>query len=671
MPASTSPLPEEYLPEVSLLFNPDELTQAELSSILMSREAHDDPRHSLHHALVAWELYARRNMLEQIARGAIKYDNSSLAQGLDTLWQLYLPIFQRTTVPSLAAVYVRELANVKAGNVDEAWLYGLANEHAKRMGDYFHESSKQAVLEGFNAHLNRRLPRRAAAERVMHAYGLTPRQMRGAVALNPDGPVLTSVFRDVEAKLKSYIGTSLRQRLKIFTAQEEHNLQQEAQQIAWLYMVEHGRMSDQTEKVWFTQRDERVCGTCGPLHGVAIPIVEKFETSQGPLWVPGAHVNCRCEIKLRTPRRALEPVRKDLHGRDLFEFNQEHPRRRDGRFAVKVSDRRVDPVVERLLADVQRQLDRPDPEPLKVPTVHRFDGPLQIGGRFKPLDLTPPAPLDLSTATPTSQPLEIKVEAPPALDLRTDIAPVQAPDAGGPALDLTGLTVPTPAGPLVPKKTKIVHERETEELPEPVFAVISPTDSYGGLSYFFDHNTKWSPSEIGAIGDAAQLRRNLEDEAFDRITDNGEVPATIQLADPVMGVVRVKLEPHQVKDIISLTAALGNDEEGVVDQMIDVDEFGGDDEWLATRKYSMVQLAQEMGWEPDDFRVVVAQINVAHQGERGEWFRENNGNRVSLSGQYQAVGESEHYNEMDHMRVVMYTLEPEDPKIRIVETEDD
>jgi hypothetical protein len=39
-------------------------------------------------------------------------------------------------------------------------------------------------------------------------------------------------------------------------------------------------------EAWFTQRDERVCPECGPLHG------QRFRQGEGP-WPP-LHTSCRC-----------------------------------------------------------------------------------------------------------------------------------------------------------------------------------------------------------------------------------------------------------------------------------------------------------------------------------------------------------------------------------------
>lgn len=50
-------------------------------------------------------------------------------------------------------------------------------------------------------------------------------------------------------------------------------------------------------KTWRTQEDEKVCQTCGPLHGVSAGINEQFP---GGFNAPPAHSNCRCYSRVTT-----------------------------------------------------------------------------------------------------------------------------------------------------------------------------------------------------------------------------------------------------------------------------------------------------------------------------------------------------------------------------------
>ena len=140
----------------------------------------------------------------------------------------------------------------------------------------------------------------------------------------------------LELQVKAYIAKSFKQRLKIFATQEAHNLSEQASQVAWMYMVENGQMEPTVEKIWITAKDEKVCKTCGPLHGKVMPVTEQFHTSDGQnFWVPGVHVNCRCKVPDPAPtQNQVQPISKA--GISYIDWQpDEHPRLGDGRFRTK------------------------------------------------------------------------------------------------------------------------------------------------------------------------------------------------------------------------------------------------------------------------------------------------------------------------------------------------
>lgn len=58
------------------------------------------------------------------------------------------------------------------------------------------------------------------------------------------------------------------------------------------------------EKVWVTQKDEKVCVYCGPLDGKVVAIESEFLVPDGlkvyqNLAGPPAHINCRCRLQSR------------------------------------------------------------------------------------------------------------------------------------------------------------------------------------------------------------------------------------------------------------------------------------------------------------------------------------------------------------------------------------
>jgi hypothetical protein len=251
---------------------------------------------------------------------------------LDYAWQAFMPRYIKISGPQIARVYAQALKEAKAGRVDDKYVAALAEQHARRLSQYFHETSRDAMVAGFNTYVNRRVPARAALEKALEGYGLTMRQMSGYTANNAlETKVSSSVATQVKAKLKNYLNKSLRTRLRIFVDQESHNLSMQAEQIAWMWKIEHGE-ARAVEKVWRTAKDEKVCEICGPMHGKVVAAQEQFVLPNGfKVWVPGPHPNCRCRVRFRVPRH-LEAVGKAWDPRD-------HPRGGDpenrGRFSAK------------------------------------------------------------------------------------------------------------------------------------------------------------------------------------------------------------------------------------------------------------------------------------------------------------------------------------------------
>lgn len=317
-------------PRVELLFHPTDLNPLDLAR---SGQFLGSPAQSLEAALASARLMMIDRMkVELAATTGVQFETETLVRIADLAWQFVFPKFRKISAPSITDAYVRAYARANAGDVPIQLVYDLADRHADKIGEYFHDSSKGAMVEGFNSYVNRRMAGKAAADRVIDAFGLTPRQMRGytAATASMEGKVNSTQKRSLKGKVRDYIFRSFRNRIRKFSEQEEHNIDQQAQQFAWMWLVEKGRLSPLSEKVWITAKDEKVCKICGPLHGQRVGVSEQFETSKGNLWTPGVHPNCRCFVRLIentfTVQKAYE------HGQWV---SREHPRGQGGRFTDK------------------------------------------------------------------------------------------------------------------------------------------------------------------------------------------------------------------------------------------------------------------------------------------------------------------------------------------------
>jgi hypothetical protein len=333
---STQPLE----PYAELKFDPHELLSGMAAADAAVGYLPQDPERTITNAAMAY----RMHVISQVRRKMITdpmllNDGTAIRQFLDLVWRRYVPVFRRVTGPMLFSAYFNAFRQVKSREIDRQVINALAEQHAERLGNYFNKTSNEALLQGFNTLVNRKVPVRMALERALDAYGLTPRQMNGYTSLKAAVPVNSAAALDPKASIKAYITRSLRQRLDIFSTQETHNLHSQAQQIVWMYMVESGEISDTAEKMWITMKDELVCPVCGPLHRRKVQVDEPFITEDGmQFWVPGAHVNCRCIVRLMEP--TLHLVGKAMYGISYFD-ESEHPRANDGTFTDKPKPKKL------------------------------------------------------------------------------------------------------------------------------------------------------------------------------------------------------------------------------------------------------------------------------------------------------------------------------------------
>ncbi len=315
-------------PFVELSFNPTDLRPRDLpkaGSYLGS------PADAIEAALAVARAAMVKQMKDEV-RGLANPTHSQLLRLADIAWQAVFWKYRKISAPVMADAYIQAYRAANAGDVPMSVIYDLADKHAEKIGDYFHQSSSDALADGFNTLVNRRLPARAAADRVLDAYGLTPRQMRTYTAANKfDTPVSDVMPRSVKAKARAYVDKAFTTRTRKLARQEEHNIDEQAKQFAWMWLQSKGKLNDKAQKMWITAKDERVCPVCGPLHGKKVGLHDQFVTKEGKFWTPGLHPNCRCVVRLIENVFAKNDWDPKLH-----------PRAADGRFGVKTRTRTID-----------------------------------------------------------------------------------------------------------------------------------------------------------------------------------------------------------------------------------------------------------------------------------------------------------------------------------------
>jgi hypothetical protein len=635
-------------PYVELSFNPTDLRPGDLrhaGAMLGS------PAEALEAALAV----ARARMITQMKteiRGIAEPTYTQLLAVADLAWRIAGGSLRRVSAPVLADAYIRAYRAADAGDVPMSVIYSLADKHAEKVGDYFHGSSRQALAEGFNSLVNRQVPAKAAADRVLDAYGLTPRQMRGYVGAKQfQVPVADTLPRALKAKARAYIDRAFTTRTRKLARQEEHNIEQQAQQYAWMWLQDKGRLSQKAQKIWITARDERVCPVCGPLHGKKVPVSEQFVTKDGSFWTPGLHPNCRCKVRLlehRFTKNAFGVVEK-ARGSSIDWDPKEHPRGGDpanrGRFsrvAYKEPSKPViatGPVIETAppVADISPVADI-------APGMLRRVGVADIS-----------APVDITT---------------PLIDIAAPVA-----DIGISSADiLTGL--PTPVMPPVVSDVEVIPNKPKKLVP---YEQIRPLDEYyykvvSGHPGFnqFDKEI-FSADRDQVIRDAADMREAAIEEVMQQHVADGMV--TYKEPMHSYGVpLEARIPAEEFRNILEVVAQHGTSEPPN-DALIEVDYFDPDgmyvDAPIESTGRTVLDIAHSVGVDPDHLAVYVAKIDAVHaeEGGRGHAYRQQIVGHVydeqEVTGEYAVNDYSPEYEDGTGTPngVDIYYVEPHDPAI--------
>jgi Phage Mu protein F like protein len=393
-------------PYVELRVNPTDLRPGDLPS---AGAYLGTPADAIEAALAV----TRAAMVDQMkaeVRGLGAPTHYQLMRIADLAWQAAFWRYRKISAPIIADAYLHAYRAADAGDVPMAVIYDLADKHAEKVGMYFHETSREALAEGFNSMVNRQIPARVAADRVLDAYGLTPRQMRGYASAKQFGTPVSDVLpRSLKARAREYIDRSFTQRTRKLSRQEEHNIEEQAKQFAWMWLQDKGRLNEKAQKLWITAKDEKVCPVCGPLHGMKVGINEQFKTKEGSFWSPGLHPNCRCVVRLLENRFSKADWDPKLH-----------PRADDGRFGTKTRTRvatlDVDEEFARITALDRTGTQIKDPQQdLKFAEITQY-GILPQAATF--VSGQPKASTYVSAPAPVVTPVTTQVQAPARAKLK-------------------------------------------------------------------------------------------------------------------------------------------------------------------------------------------------------------------------------------------------------------
>jgi hypothetical protein len=582
------------------------------------------------------------NYAKQELRSIAEPRAGDLLRIMDLASQLYLKNFTKLVGPVAMAQYTKAFADARADEVPRETLFALAEEHADRMGRYFHDTSRDALAQGFNTYVNRRLPARAAADRVLDAFGLTPRQMSGYTSLDDPLKVKSANQISLKTRILDYIGRSFRSRVKIFSTQEMHNLNYQAKQTAWLWMQDKGQLSPYATKTWLTAKDERTCPVCAPMHGKSVKVADQFELPNGiKLWVPGVHPNCRCEIRINDLPSLM--IQKDLEGGELKDFNQDHPRDEHGRFSAK-SRARIDlerkarqapqrfreipvagtelredhgsPVIEEMLREVERlrkeplQLEREEDTQLKPVS--------QLGsGRLKPLQqLRPMTPIKPPQTQLQTEHPQLNVTRKPLTAERRQLIAQQKQQLAR-KLQTVMAGVATPRRRIFIRPTTKVQDENGKTYPVWTVLESHEMDTHNER---FEANTemKWKPDYVKVSTEAAEkFMQNVHDQ-FNAITldEGGRIT---KVAPDGNGHWHAFVDDDDIRDIIDSVAYDNGSDPDWHGENIPLFVSWYDDQGAHVKddQVRYGEVANIWGLTPDLFRVYVLRMTEGHDSSLG------------------------------------------------------
>lgn len=326
-------------------------------------------------AFLVYRSYMKRTVKAQMKREG-SYSYSALDYAMSVAYVGFLPSWLRMGINQVTINYVMGLSETIGSDViPPELLYDTAEQYVGKLGDYMNNSTKDAVLKGYQAQVNRQVFKAKAVDNAVEALGTSNRAMNTLVNLwtrKKEKKLTDQQLPDVSDKTaQRLIAADISARAKVMGQNEAEVQQSQIQQVVWMYSADKGIIPKDTKRVWRTARDERVCPVCGPMDDVAIPVHQMFEFAGMKLWSPPSHPGCRCKAKLDydyksaldkeihamvaeeqvAKSRGSDPYDRDTHGRFAS-----HEERQPKTFKIDTKDTKLDQLQSLLKRTKDRDL---------------------------------------------------------------------------------------------------------------------------------------------------------------------------------------------------------------------------------------------------------------------------------------------------------------------------
>lgn len=292
--------------------------------------------------------------------------------------KVFLPYWVSVAAPAIATGLVLGLREAGNDQPDNEWVRANADRYAARLGDNIHQVSTQALVDGINAQMNRRVVGRVAVDRVIDAFGVAPRTMKALVNVwlgeRPKAMTAQQMPDTIGGRIDRLVSSAIMSRAKTIGETEAYLTKNTAKALYWAYLAQTGQLAITAEKMWVTADDERVCAVCGPMNTVTVMVTEDFTLPTGAkVASPAIHPLCRCDVRLMQydsppPRKQDYVLAKNAFGViSKAQGSDRYDRDRKGQFSSVESRRSkiqtrmrepdyADPRVAEVLANAERLL---------------------------------------------------------------------------------------------------------------------------------------------------------------------------------------------------------------------------------------------------------------------------------------------------------------------------
>src|SRR5690606_2483423 len=208
----------------------------------------------------------------------------------------------RMVAPHAVTGYIFGMRDVQMGQIEAEFMLDVAEHYAATLGTHINDVTEEAMIQGYQAQLNRKGPTTGDLALTLEATVVNSRTMNTLMAIwnSENLKKMSSIVPDdhIDNRAKKLIRDETMKRAKLIGDNETWSTKEQAKQIIWMYGMQRGAIPKSAKRKWVTADDERVCETCGPLHGVEIQLGDRFTSDAGRTWSPPLHVNCRCTVEL-------------------------------------------------------------------------------------------------------------------------------------------------------------------------------------------------------------------------------------------------------------------------------------------------------------------------------------------------------------------------------------